>query len=160
MDIVAKYRLISKLIRIVEDEASSEAEKNNARDRITEIKNKLSEYSICLNKNRTANISRDKRTISVFKKNLQRGVPYFPIDLVFGWDKKVIVEVCSVFDDVNKVIFLEWKCPCCGGHVERIITQKHRARLLGKPNGIRNFINGIRKGDINQLCNDCYEKHR
>lgn len=166
MDIIAKYKLISKLTKIVEDEASSDAEKNNARERIAEIRKKLNEYSIWLNREkvvkRKLNRIKNKQNISVFKKNLKDkiNVPFFPTDLVFGWDKKVIVDVASIFDDINKVVFLEWKCPCCGGHVERIITQKHRTRLLGKPNGIRRFIDGIKQGDINQLCDKCYEKYR
>jgi hypothetical protein len=166
MDIIAKYKLIAKLTRIVEDDASSDAEKKNAEQRIIEIKNKLNEYSVWLNIeqmiDRKLSRIKDKQIISIRKKSFKdkRSVLFFPTDLVFGWDKKVIIDVESIFDDINKVIFLEWKCPCCGGHVERIINQKHRARLLGKPDGIRNFINGIRQGKINQLCNECYERYR
>lgn len=162
MDIVAKYKLIRKLTSIIDDKASSEAEKDNAKARIIEIKNKLNEYLECLNKKRITKNRVNKRNVFIYNKDLnsRKSSVFFPVDLVFGWDKKVIVDVASIFDDVNKVVFLEWKCPCCGGHIERIITQKHRARLLRKPDGVGNFIDGIIKGDINQLCDCCYEKYR
>jgi len=173
MDIIAKYRLIRKLKNVVENEGSSLSEIENARLRIIEIEEKIKEYLDSVQKKAKDRMDRDvssvyfkkpnkKNTFLNLKKKLDYGVsiPVFPVDVAFGWNSESLVEISTFFDDINKVILMEWKCPCCGKHIERMITKKHRARLMGKPDGIRNFINGIRQGDINQLCDECYKRYR
>jgi hypothetical protein len=173
MDIITKYRLIRKLKNVVENEGSSLSERENARLRIIEIEEKIKEYLDSVQKKAKDRMKQvvssvhfkkpnKKNTFSNLKRKLDDGVsiPVFPIDLAFGWNGESLVEISTFFDDVNKVILMEWKCPCCGRHVERMITKKHRARLMGKSDGIKKFIEGIRVGSINQLCDECYEKYR
>lgn len=152
MDVAKKYEQIKKL-RALADGAGTDAEAENARARIDEI-----EAKIRLEHERRGS-SKGKR-VGRLRVTLSGKVSRFETEWPFGWTRSGSVEVSEVgFSSDNKIV-LEWKCPSCGVHIERVITPRHRARLMVKPNGVRGFIDDIRGGKLNQLCDECWEKHK
>jgi len=155
MKVEKLYEILGKLRCLAEDPRTPTEESNNARRRMDEI-----EAKIC----RIAKEKIVKENISVFdalrtkRKNLSNKRT-FETEFPFGWNKTIVLSDFKRTFDKNKNIVLEWKCPGCGMCVERIITVRHQAKLRGKINGVELFINGIREGKLNQLCDNCWNTY-
>lgn len=162
MDIKSKYDLLKKIKRLAEN-AGTDAERDNANRRISEIEAKLKDHFEELKKNFKPSLELVYKQKTPNKKkiviNMRQNKPLkVGIEPPFGWKKDAEVEIVSVFNVDNKCFMLEWKCPCCGGHIEKILPHDRVVRLSVK-DGIRRFIEDISKGRLNQLCDSCYKNH-
>lgn len=168
------YELIGKLRVLSESSGATEAEAENARQRMDELETKLKYVQATLTKNRRITSesarakdrvarkkpkSRKNVLVSLTKRSRPKPVPIFRQEWPIGWECKSSVSV-DTMDSTNGTLILNWKCPSCGCDVERVVFRKHRMRLKGKPNGELEFVNRIRRGETNQLCDKCWEKFR
>lgn len=155
------YELIGKLRILSESPGATEAEAENARQRMAELETKLKYVQATLKKNRhiTSESARAKDRAARKKRSRPKLVPIFRQEWPIGWECKSSVSV-DTMDSTNGTLILNWKCPSCGCDVERVVSRKHRMRLKGKPNGELEFVNRIRRGETNQLCDKCWEKFR
>lgn len=172
MDIAAKYDLIAKLRVLAEDPRTPLYEAESARKRICEIEESMKEFILLIQKGfksrnsdtlehdnsnlhhkKAKSIDRKSRdSIKNKKAGLNENWP-------FGYTARHVVEIgTSRLSD--KSIGLEWKCPSCGKHVECILSTFKIARLSINANGVNNYIDSIRKGVINQLCDECQHKYK
>lgn len=161
MNVAAQYDRILKLRTLAEHPDTPPMEAASARRRMGEIEAKIRAAAEAAEQERKrAQSVPSKAKISSLKNKKGNGNIQFPVEWPFGWDKRDKIEVEAMFFDSEKKIVLGWKCPSCQMHVERTITQRHRARLMGKSDGVNSFIDRVRAGSINQLCDDCWRKHQ
>lgn len=165
MNVAKWYQTIGKLRALVESPVATEAEATSARARMEEIEAKIRDAAKKEEESRPKEVTpRPKATVCDLSNKMKRKVGgvtnKIQTEWPFGWNKRETIDVDSVFFDLEKKIVLEWKCPDCGTHIVRTITPKHRAKLSGRPKGVKNFIDGIRQGKSNQLCDDCWKKHQ
>lgn len=168
MDAAKKYEQLKRLRALAENPSTPE-EGENARVRIEEIEARIRrEHEEDLeNERREREARARKRTgkklsIANLRARKRKGgdVARFETEWPFGWERRDAIQVSELSFPHEKKIVLEWKCPSCEMHVERTITPRHRARLMGKPEGVRDFIGDIRGGKLNQLCDECWKKHQ
>jgi len=168
MNVASQYEKIGKLRALAEHPDTPPAEAFSARRRMDEIEAKIRNESAKRQQEQAAKVMENVRPshysgTAAFKKLSQiRKKPRikFPVDWPFGWDGRESVEVEVLYFDSDKKIVLGWECPSCKMRVERTITQRHRARLMGKKGGVDNFIQGVREGVINQLCDACWKENQ
>jgi len=162
MNIAAQRELIDKLRALAEHPDTPLEEAHTARLRLEEIETKI---RAAKKKLRDAERQAEKRKIrpkSALKRRVgkKKNVEKFPLEWPFGWTRRDKIEVESIFFPTEKKIVLGWKCPGCKLHVERLITPKHRARLMSKSDGVQEFIEKVKNGEVNQLCDACWNGHK
>jgi hypothetical protein len=177
MTVKEMYETIGKLRALAEHPATSEIEADNARTRMGELEEKIRVVQERLEENRKKASERARQRAAAVKakkdrpvklrralsnmrkKGRPKPVPVFRQEWPLGWDKRDKVVVDEMVS-TNGTLILNWKCPSCGENVERVISKRHRARLKAKPTGELEFVNRIREGETNQLCDRCWEKNR
>jgi hypothetical protein len=158
--IAKKYDQIRNLRNLAEDINTTEAESSNAWRRIGEIEVHIRRAQEEYLKERNERVNKGRRISTRLNARRKANVPRFETEWPFGWTRRDRIEVAEVrFPHENKIV-IEWDCPGCGMNVERVITPRHLARLSGRPGGVERFIRGIREGKLNQLCDECWEKHQ
>lgn len=166
--VARQYDTIAKLRALADHPDTPAAEAFSARRRMEEIEERIRNEAVRKRQEEDAKVMENvrpshysgtaaKKKLSKIKK--KKGIR-FPVDWPFGWDKRETIEVEAMHFDSEKKIVLGWKCPSCQMHVERTITQRHRARLMGKSDGVETFIQGVRDGVINQLCDACWKEYQ
>lgn len=155
MDVAAKYALMMKLRVLAEDPRTPSCEAESARKRICEIEESIKAYSDTLEHDNSNPHHKKAKSRDSSKNKKTRFDENWP----FGYTVRHTVEI-GASKLTDKSIGLEWKCPSCGEHVERILSTFKIARLSINANGVNNYIDSIRKGVLNQLCDKCQHKYK
>jgi hypothetical protein len=85
-----------------------------------------------------------------------RGIP---VRWPFGWDGPRLPVEREVAGDRRGGIAVGWKCPSCGGQVERILSRADITRLSppGRDCLVETHITHMVDGTMNQLCLACWD---
>lgn len=166
----ATQQKLSALRALVSHPATPEYERRSAESRIDEIEQRvrkekfrarargkskkplsMAEMAQRTSRYGIANLKRHMRTKAQSVEMVARD--QWP----FGWDgpkKEIEVEYAIHNDDY----VMGWKCPDCGDHIERVIVYGVWIRMKQEADGFGEYLDRVRNGELNQLCNKCWER--
>lgn len=144
---------LSALKRLIDHPATPEAEKENALRRLGELKKKLRAPGFAENSSSVkGRASFGSRNLAVVKKSISEEWP-------IGWEgPREWIEHERAENHVTAEFIFNWKCPFCGEHVTKIVTEKevHWKRRAEDP--ADKYLKDLVNGTINQLCGQCTER--
>ena len=165
------YTKLGHLRALAEDERTPENEARNARLMMTKIEEKIREKQRKLQEEQERIAKKSHWERSGFRRQLKAlrnkkgngvsGKAKIETEWPFGWDRnrQQDIEVEEMYSDGGSIL-LGWKCVNCEEFIEKVITPRHRMRLSGRPDGVSVFVDKIRNGEMNQLCDECFNRYK
>lgn len=87
-------------------------------------------------------------------------VRVLPVRWPFGWEGARLPVEREIGADGRGGIAVGWKCPSCGGQVERRLSSADLTRMSppGRKSSVESHITHMVDGTMNQLCMTCWDR--
>jgi len=157
MDVAGLYERLKKVVDLANHPGTPTTEAESARGIADALEAKIRALGASNIKSEASAKSKGKKRVWRVDTGGRR--LSFPIKWPFGWGVRGSVEIETEYSEADGVLSMGWKCPSCGAQVERIASRRLLRRLLVGSAGVLDFVEKIRVGEYNQLCDKCMREY-